>query len=255
MAPAPAAPASVDETPLVTNADPFVVKMTQKVLAEVDYYHGKIDGVFTAHTRDAIAAYETDEGLQVTGEPGYAIVAHVRTGKPAVAPIAADPVSPVAAEIQWISWVQNALSWNGYYAGEINGIYDDATRDAILRFQQDNGLSTTGQVTPALLSVLNSANPHRSTYRPDRFSQGTRFDRVEPAVYYQPRQRINRLDYGGIQTSVEDPASSPTAGDCANQDQISDDCPRANIDTGDWRPVGTSRFDFTNPRPWRAIRQ
>jgi hypothetical protein len=44
-----------------------VVASAQEKLAQQGYYHGEIDGILGPQTRRAIARYQTDQGLRVTG--------------------------------------------------------------------------------------------------------------------------------------------------------------------------------------------
>jgi hypothetical protein len=54
-------PTSVDQYP-----DPNVTAV-QADLTKLGYYHGAIDGLFGRDTRDALARYQTDHHLAVTG--------------------------------------------------------------------------------------------------------------------------------------------------------------------------------------------
>lgn len=50
--------------------------------------------------------------------------------------------------------IQQRLADYGYYSGEINGWFDDATVVAIKQFQANNGLNVTGAVDSATASAL-----------------------------------------------------------------------------------------------------
>lgn len=50
--------------------------------------------------------------------------------------------------------VQEALAQQGYYYGAIDGVLGPETRDAILRFQADNGLATTAAIDEPTLDTL-----------------------------------------------------------------------------------------------------
>ena len=50
--------------------------------------------------------------------------------------------------------VQSALADAGYYRGEIDGVIGNGTRNAIRRFQRDNGLPVTGRLDQRLLDAL-----------------------------------------------------------------------------------------------------
>ena len=52
------------------------------------------------------------------------------------------------------SEVQARLKDYGYYSGDINGLFDDATVGAIKRFQSNNGLVVTGAVNGATAQAL-----------------------------------------------------------------------------------------------------
>ena len=53
-----------------------------------------------------------------------------------------------------ISEIQQALAKNSSYAGEPNGKWDDATVDAMRKFQESHGLSPTGKLDAKTLQQL-----------------------------------------------------------------------------------------------------
>lgn len=55
---------------------------------------------------------------------------------------------------QVIANVQAALQQRGYDPGAVDGTYGPNTREALLNFQQDNGLQPTGQIDEATLNSL-----------------------------------------------------------------------------------------------------
>jgi len=62
--------------------------------------------------------------------------------------------SPVPRPDNIATDVQQSLASRGYYDGQIDGVVGDATRDAIVDFQKDNNLPTTGYITKSLLNAL-----------------------------------------------------------------------------------------------------
>lgn len=50
--------------------------------------------------------------------------------------------------------VQSALAEMGYYRGPVDGVIGNGTRNAIRRFQRDNGLAPTGRINARLLDEL-----------------------------------------------------------------------------------------------------
>ncbi|MCQ4256253.1 MULTISPECIES: peptidoglycan-binding domain-containing protein [Stutzerimonas stutzeri subgroup] len=87
---------------------------------------------------------------------------------PQNAPVTA-PVRPVAEET--VRAVQQKLNELGYNAGQADGLMGRGTRAAIIAFQQDRGLATTGVADQALLLQLQQA-PTRSS-RPQAESRPT----------------------------------------------------------------------------------
>ncbi|MBP5651564.1 MAG: spore cortex-lytic enzyme [Clostridia bacterium] len=60
----------------------------------------------------------------------------------------------VHADVARTREIQTRLANYGYYSGEINGWFDDATVGAIKRFQANNGLNVTGAVDGATAEAL-----------------------------------------------------------------------------------------------------
>jgi peptidoglycan hydrolase-like protein with peptidoglycan-binding domain len=50
--------------------------------------------------------------------------------------------------------IQQALARQGYFSGEMSGVYDDATVDAMRRFQLDHRIGATGYPTAQALKRL-----------------------------------------------------------------------------------------------------
>ncbi len=53
-----------------------------------------------------------------------------------------------------VAAVQEELAQQGYYRGEVDGIFGPQTRRAIVRYQSDHGLDVTGDLTPDTLQAL-----------------------------------------------------------------------------------------------------
>lgn len=70
----------------------------------------------------------------------------------------------VYADVGRTQEIQRRLTEYGYYSGEINGYFDDATVGAIKRFQQDNGLNVTGAVDGATASALGIYMSEQESY-------------------------------------------------------------------------------------------
>ncbi len=81
--------------------------------------------------------------------------------RPRTQPAAAahsDPIADlIAQQPHPLSAVQRALNEYGYGPVKATGVYDDATRAAIKRFEKDHNLPLTGQVTPRFRRELAAA--------------------------------------------------------------------------------------------------
>jgi peptidoglycan hydrolase-like protein with peptidoglycan-binding domain len=68
-----------------------------------------------------------------------------------------DPIADLINPARPLSAVQHALNEYGYGPVKASGVYDDATRAAITRFEKDHNLPLTGQVTPRFKRELSIA--------------------------------------------------------------------------------------------------
>jgi len=85
MPPLPRVSPAASEAPPEPTAPTLIVDL-QRALAEKGLYRGAIDGIPGSRTRAAITAYQTSEGLPVTGEPSTTILDHIRTASIPPAP-------------------------------------------------------------------------------------------------------------------------------------------------------------------------
>jgi general secretion pathway protein A len=64
---------------------------------------------------------------------------------------------------QAVSWLQSALAELGFYTAEVQGHFDEATRDAVTLFQKNRGLRSDGTVDARTQMSLYQALPRYST--------------------------------------------------------------------------------------------
>ncbi len=157
------------------NASPETIQAVQLALLQGGFYDGPLDGRNGPKTRRAVEDFERGAGLAVTGEPSEALlsalvgphVAEVPSPRPvstareeAVEPMpAAAPARP--AELTptpepMILAVQRALALSAYGPLVPDGVVGPQTREAISRFQLDQGLPVTGSIDDALIARLRS---------------------------------------------------------------------------------------------------
>lgn len=67
-------------------------------------------------------------------------------------------VSKIGSSGSEVSQIQSELKNRGYYKGNINGIYGTQTKNAVIAFQKDNGLTADGIAGKNTLSALNITN-------------------------------------------------------------------------------------------------
>ena len=63
-------------------------------------------------------------------------------------------VSQMGSMGEEVSAVQSALKGRGYYDGKVDGIYGTVTKNAVTKFQKDNGLKTDGIAGKQTLKAL-----------------------------------------------------------------------------------------------------
>jgi peptidoglycan hydrolase-like protein with peptidoglycan-binding domain len=152
------------------------VRDIQTILAKRGLYLGAIDGLYGELSRSAIIAYEKAAGLPEKGEATPQILEHMRSSAavtplpppvagavpaaPAPAAIPEAPPAPsaeeVRAEIERLRYerIQTALNRIGYGPVVANGAPDEATQNAIRRFELDNGLPISGTVSDEVIERL-----------------------------------------------------------------------------------------------------
>ncbi|MCI6291911.1 MAG: peptidoglycan-binding protein, partial [Clostridiales bacterium] len=135
------------------------VKNLQNRLAELGYYEGAADGVFSDDMVQAVKAFQAAAGEE---ETGVATVALQETAFSDGAPLSPSRVAEAqadaaAAEVTLPSLMkgdngdevknlQSRLTELGFYSGEADGNYGGGTQDAVEAFQKALGVEQTGEV-------------------------------------------------------------------------------------------------------------
>ena len=143
-----------------TGESRLVVRAVQRELAARGYDVGQVDGSLSDKTRAAISAFQTSQGLAVTGAPSDDLLRQILLGH-SVAPDAAtgsvaasDSIATKAAELATVKGVQQVLADLGYAPGPIDGAWGANTAQAVSAFQRDRDIAETGQITPELLDEV-----------------------------------------------------------------------------------------------------
>lgn len=148
-----------------------LVKTLQQALKDQNYYKGEADGLYGKETTDAVIAFQSAHGLTQDGIAGIdtqsalfkgesqAVIVPVSTAVPFQANVTPAPngeyVTLVPGNIgALVIALQQRLKDQGFYTGEIDGMYGAGTKDAVMAFQRENGLTQDGEASPAMLRLL-----------------------------------------------------------------------------------------------------
>ena len=153
----------------------LVVEMTseQKLrleqrLSELGFFSAESDSTYDAETRAAVESFQQANGLEVTGLADDATLERLNSADAvsrqdyltrfsgAYAQMTALEMGATGSDVQVM---QRHLKDLGYFSGEPSGSFDDATRQAVERFQMVNGLPITGVADGATLMRLMADNP------------------------------------------------------------------------------------------------
>jgi peptidoglycan hydrolase-like protein with peptidoglycan-binding domain len=154
-------PVSTDLPPLqVQQGSPqLLIRAIQRELSARGFDVGPIDGRLNAKTRAAISAYQSNEGMTVTGAASDELLHHILLGD-SVKPASTGSVGAMGGagsktkEDGEVKAVQQILADLGYAPGTIDGALGPATASAISAFQRDRKIRQTGRITPELLHEL-----------------------------------------------------------------------------------------------------
>jgi peptidoglycan hydrolase-like protein with peptidoglycan-binding domain len=155
-----------------------VLRDVQLALAERGLYDGLADGVNGPKTTAAIRSFQQHNGLPVDGLSSPALLARINASS---APVltqdsaAADAPPPPAQSVDQIAAIINsgtpapaagpqpdkrllsiekALAKQGYGPLKVDGFMSKETHSAIGKFEKDNSLPITGQVSQRLIQAL-----------------------------------------------------------------------------------------------------
>ncbi|MBT6278283.1 MAG: hypothetical protein HOI95_29625 [Chromatiales bacterium] len=127
------------------------VRRIQVRLNSLGYGAGAPDGVAGGKTRTAAKQFQRSASLRPVD--GKLSVELLRTLEATQAP-RAQKTKSVASHGDLVRDIQRQLNRLGYPAGDADGIIGQRTVEAARTFQRDEGLPTTGKLTPGLLRSL-----------------------------------------------------------------------------------------------------
>jgi peptidoglycan hydrolase-like protein with peptidoglycan-binding domain len=164
----PSAPLSDDILRLGSRG--AAVRVLQAQLQTLGCYTGIVDGVFGQSTRQAVLKFQRANRITDTGEVGPTTAFYIvnattttQTLQPRPIPIVQNQTIPITNSLSTISLgdtgpevreIQRRLRELNYYNGPINGFFDYATQDALIRFQESRGVTVNGIAGPTTQNYL-----------------------------------------------------------------------------------------------------
>ena len=150
---------------LKTGSAGLEVRRLQARLMELGYYAGGVDGLYGATTVDAVKAFQRANGLSADGQAGPQTQAKLYSSgaKYASAPVAtADPEESRLLTLGMtgndVYALQQRLISLRYLDGVADGVFGMETQEALMRYQQANGLKADGTTTAATWRRLNGSS-------------------------------------------------------------------------------------------------
>ncbi|MEO6590560.1 MAG: peptidoglycan-binding domain-containing protein [Pyrinomonadaceae bacterium] len=145
------------------------VMHAQKMLKDGGMLTGEEEGKLDDATREALKKYQTENSLKSTGTLNQVTLEKMKieltdrqkgietpkTAKTETSSAEKPKRGPVfRANKDQVTEVQTKLKTGGMYSGEMTGTLDDATRDAIRKWQAANGVKVTGTLNKETLEKM-----------------------------------------------------------------------------------------------------
>ncbi|WP_053219464.1 C40 family peptidase [Virgibacillus senegalensis] len=136
------------------------VKILQHKLTNLSFFSHPIDGDFGIYTEYALKKFQKEHDLMVSGRADKKTVEKliVEERNEQLAPLREIEPSLYPGETgDDIEKIQQALHYFGYYEAEVDGIYGPVTAQALLAFQEDNGVTPTKQIDEVTIEAFFAA--------------------------------------------------------------------------------------------------
>lgn len=117
------------------------VTALQSALRATGYYSGSTDGSYGSGTESAVKAYQKAAGLRVTGIAGPSTQRLLYGGTGESGSYSKLKVGSSGSSVKKLQYALYELK---YYDGNITGSFDNATENAVMMFQEVNGLFVDG---------------------------------------------------------------------------------------------------------------
>ena len=142
-------------TTITTGSSSSNVTALQSALQATGYYSGSVDGSYGSGTEAAVEAYQRAAGLRVTGMAGPTTQRLLYGGTSESGSYSKLDVGSTGSAVKRLQYALYELK---YYDGDISGTYDTVTQNAVMVFQELNGLSIDGVAGQQTQQKLFSSN-------------------------------------------------------------------------------------------------
>lgn len=155
--PKPTSTPNVSNTYLEIGSSGSKVKTLQQRLISLGYLAGTADGEYGSATQAAVKAFQNRMGLWADGVAGPDTLTQLYSSSAKKASSTAAYVGDTLQEGDngdAVRILQRRLKTLGYYSGSIDGDYGTGTKEAVIAFQRDYGLTADGKAGTATMNKL-----------------------------------------------------------------------------------------------------
>lgn len=188
-------------TLLKEGASGLEVRKLQGRLAELGYYAGGVDGIYGSTTTSAVKAFQRANGLSSDGQAGTQTQTKLYSAnaKYATSPVTtANPDQTRTLSVGMtgndVYALQERLIELNYLSGVADGVFGTETQNALIAFQNRNGLTADGTAGASTLKKLSgSCKAATATAAPS--SNGTLHEGDSGEDVYNLQARLFELGY------------------------------------------------------------
>jgi peptidoglycan hydrolase-like protein with peptidoglycan-binding domain len=240
-----------------------VKRIQQMLIAAGIRVVGGADGIFGSNTRAAVRTFQQAKGLAVTGKVDAATDAALVAassgggGAPAPSPVAGYVGLRMGSVGPAVKKVQEAIMATGLYLrGGADGVFGQGTHNALVIYQQVNGLNANGVVDDATASLMGLGSSAGNT------GGNTGGGPTAPgyAVYDEQGSRVVALQKALIAAGIPVPGGadgrfgSGTAGAVMKFQRAKGLRVTGRVDEATARALGLAATSVPTPAPAPAIR-
>ncbi|WP_112181123.1 NlpC/P60 family protein [Paraliobacillus zengyii] len=142
------------------------VRVLQKKLNYLSYYNKEIDGEFGIFTEYALKKLQIEHDLSITGKTDQQTINIIlsREREKYLAPLKdIDQTYYLGETGEAIKSIQQALYYFGYYKDSLDGIFGPKTNQALMYFQEDNGLEVRQEINQETIQTLQQKETEAKT--------------------------------------------------------------------------------------------